>query len=108
MDCPQFKDNFDSIWRNLELRIIRSNPTDGIQIANFIKKLDQHTVMLFVGGLSLSFDNETTTLIKKFLSSVVGKIYKLGTEKLRELDASRLTHLFSFLTIIVKFYRFVY
>ena len=36
LDCPQFKDNFDSIWRNLELKIIRSNPTDGIQTANII------------------------------------------------------------------------
>ena len=45
-DCPQLRENFDSIWRNLELNIIRSNPTDDIQIANFIKKLDcQHTTV---------------------------------------------------------------
>ena len=30
LDCPQFKENFDSIWRNLDLKIMRSNPTDGI------------------------------------------------------------------------------
>ena len=103
-DFLQFKENLDSIWRNLELKIIRSNPTDGIQIANFIKKLDRRH-MLLVGGLSLLFDNETTTLIKKFISSAVGKIYKLRTEKLHELEAPWLTHpiSFPFLLIIVKF-----
>ena len=28
LDCPQFKENFDSIWRNLDLKIMRSNPTN--------------------------------------------------------------------------------
>ena len=88
LDCPQFKENFDSVWHNLQLKITRSNPTDGIQIANFIKNLNcQNKVMLLVGGLSLPFDNQTTTLVKKFVSSAVGKIYKLRTEKLRELEA---------------------
>ena len=41
LDCPQFKDNFDSIWRNLDLKIMRSNPSGGIQIANFIKGLNR-------------------------------------------------------------------
>ena len=36
LDCPQFKENFDSIWHNLDLKIMRSNPTDGTQIAVFI------------------------------------------------------------------------
>ena len=53
LDCPQFKDNSDSVWRNLQLKITRSNPTDGIQIANFIKNLNrQNMVMLLVGDLS--------------------------------------------------------
>ena len=30
LDCPQFKQNLDSIWRNLDLKIMRSTPTDGI------------------------------------------------------------------------------
>ena len=47
LDCPQFKENFDSIWHNLDLKIMRPNPTDGIQIANFIKGLNrQHKIML--------------------------------------------------------------
>ena len=88
LGCPQFKENFDSVWRNLQVKITRSNPTDGIQMANFIKNLNrQNKVMLLVGGLSLPFDNQATTLVKKFVSSAVGKIYKLRTEKLRELEA---------------------
>ena len=52
LDCPQFKKKFDSIWSSLELKIIRSNPKDGIQIGNFIKKLNrQHTVMLLLGEM---------------------------------------------------------
>ena len=71
---------------------MRSIPTDGIQIANFIKGLNcQHKTMLSVGGLSLPFDHETTTLIKRFISSAVGKIYKLRTKKLHELEAPWLT-----------------
>ena len=71
LDCPQFKENFDSIWRNLDRKVMRSNPTDGIQIADFIKGLNcQHKVLL-VGGLSLPF----------------GKIYKVRTKSLRELEA---------------------
>ena len=71
---------------------MRSNPTDGIQIANFIKVLNrQHKIMLLVGGLSLPFDHETTTLIKRFISTAVGKIYKLRTKKLRELEPPWLT-----------------
>ena len=86
---PSFKENFDSVWGNLQLEVTKSNPTGGIQIANFIKNLNlQNKVMLLVmGGPSLPFDNQTTTLVKKFVSSAVGKIYKLRTEKLRELEA---------------------
>ena len=41
LDCPQFKENFDLIWRNLDLKIMRSNLPDSIQIANFIKGLNR-------------------------------------------------------------------
>ena len=54
----------------------------------FMKGLNrQHKITLLVGGLSLSFDHETTTLIKRFISSAVGKIYKLRTKKLCKLEA---------------------
>ena len=88
LDCPKFKESFDSVWRNLQLRVTRSSPTNAIQIANFINNLNrQNKVMLLVGGLSLPFDNQTTTLVKTFVSSAVGKINKLRTEKLCELEA---------------------
>ena len=32
--------------------------------------------MLVVGSLSLPFDNQTTALVKKCVSSAIGKIYK--------------------------------
>ena len=64
LDCPKFKKNFDSVWRNLQLKVTRSNPTDGIQIANFIKNLNhQNKVMLLVGDLFLPFANQATTLV---------------------------------------------
>ena len=97
LDCPQLKENFDSVWHKLQLKVARSNPIDGIQIANFIKNLScQNKVVLLVGGLSLPIDNQTTTLVKKFVSSAVSKTYKLHTKKLRELKALRLKNKISF------------
>ena len=43
--------------------------------------------MLLVGGPCLPFDKQTTVLVEKFVSSAVGKIYNLRTEKLLELEA---------------------
>ena len=62
LDCPQFEENCDSIWCYLDLKIRISNPTDGIQIADFIKELNrQHKIMsTYDNGLSLPFDHETT------------------------------------------------
>ena len=75
---PQFKENFDSVWRNLQLKVTRSKPTDGIQIATVIKNLNcQNKVMLLVGGLFLYH----------LITKPLGKIYKLRTEKLCELEA---------------------
>ena len=82
----QFKENFDSILSNLDPNIMTPNPTDSTQIADFIKRLNK--IMLLVGGLSLSFDHETTTLIKRFISPTASK---LPNKKLRELEALWLT-----------------
>ena len=91
-DCASFKENFDSVWSNLNLNVLSSNPTDGVQIANFIASLDrQGKVLLLVGGSSLPFDRDTVILIKRFLCSAVGKVYKLRKEKLLELSAPSLT-----------------
>ena len=55
LDCPQFKENFDSIWRNLDQKLMRSNPTDGTQISDFIKGLNrQHKMMFAISRWSFS------------------------------------------------------
>ena len=41
LEFPQFKENSDSVWSNLQLKATRSNSTDGIQIANFMKNLNR-------------------------------------------------------------------
>ena len=52
IDYPQFKENFKSIRCNLDLKVMRPNPMDDKQIADFIKGLNcQHKIMLLVGGL---------------------------------------------------------
>ena len=38
-------------------------------------------------GLALPFNNETNILIDRFISLAVGKIHKLGNERLHELEA---------------------
>ena len=80
-DCPTFK-------RNLLLKASNLNAADGTQNAQFITNLDRfHKTLLLLGCLCLTFDNTTVTSINKFIASAVAKIYKIRTEKLRELEA---------------------
>ena len=51
--------------------------------------------MLLLGGLSPSVDNITTTVVRRLVSTVVGKIYKIRSNKLRDLEASRLNPFFT-------------
>ena len=54
----------------------------------FLSNLDQNNKILFLlGGLPLPFEVETSTMIRRSVSSVVGKICKIRTEKLLELKA---------------------
>ena len=72
----------------MKFQIVGSNPTDGVYICNFVENLDGHNkVLLCLRGLALSFDIGTNILIKRFISSAVGKIHKLRDERLRELEA---------------------
>ena len=87
--CETFKANFSSLWQNLNSKILLFNPTDGTFICSFLSNLDQNNKILFLlGGLPLPFEVETSTMIRWFVSSAVGKIRKIRTEKLRELKAS--------------------
>ena len=64
------------------------NAAFGTQISQFITNLDRfHKTLLLLGCLRLPFDNTTVTSINKFIVSAVAKIYKIRTEKLRELEA---------------------
>ena len=55
---------------------------------SFLENLDRkHKTMFLLGGLSLTFDSKTTTIEKKFVSTAVGKIYKIRSDKLRDLEA---------------------
>ena len=67
---------------NIKARITEKNALDGTQICNFISNLDGDSkVLLLLGGLPLPFDNVTAILIKRFISSAVGKIFKLHTNR---------------------------
>ena len=76
----------------MKTKIINFNQTDGITVSDFITNLDPHKkVLLLLGGLSLLFDDASLVLIKRFVASAVGKIHKLRTAKLLELEAPWLT-----------------
>ena len=52
LDCSYFRNNFESFWNKLKIKIARSNPIDGAYICNFIKNLDgNNRVLLLLGGL---------------------------------------------------------
>ena len=88
IECPPFRNNYNSLWSNLKIKIINFNQTDGITISDFMTNLDLHKkVLLLLGGLSLPFDDASVVLIKRFFASAAGKIHKLHTAKLRELEA---------------------
>ena len=75
LDWSYFRNNFDSLWNKLELKIAQSN-------------LDRNNkVLLLLGGLALPLDSKTNIQINGFSSAAVGKIYKLSQERLRELEA---------------------
>ena len=87
-DCTGFREHFDLLWSSLSTKVISSNPTDGNHMSDFLVNLEQHQkALLLVGCLPLPFDSATIMMITRFVASAVGKIYKLRTEKLRELEA---------------------
>ena len=80
LDFSYFRNNSESLWNKLKIKIARSNPIDGTYTCNFIKNLDRNNRVLLL-------DNETNILINKSISSAVGKIHKLRNEGLHELEA---------------------
>ena len=97
LDYPQFEEMLTLALR--KLKVTRLNPTNGNQILPILSRilfyqfyLNCQNEMLLVIDLSLLFDNQTTAPVKRFLSSAVGKVNELRTEKLRELEAFWLTN----------------
>ena len=77
-----------SLWSNLVIKATNCNPAYGSHVSSFITNLDQHNkALMLVGCLPLRFDFVTVTVLTRFVASAVGKIYKLRTERLRELEA---------------------
>ena len=86
-DCPYFRDNFDSLLSNLVIKATNCNSADGSHISSFLTNLDQHNkASMLVGCLPLPY-SVTVTVLTRFVASAVGKIYKLRTERLCELEA---------------------
>ena len=90
LDCPNFGVHFDSLWANLTVKVTKFNNIDGRQISEFIAKLDRHQKALLLLGCLL--DAATVTMITRFITAAVGKIYKLRAERLRKLEAPWLSH----------------
>ena len=56
-------------------------------MSDFLVNFEQHQkALLLIGCLPLPFDSATIMVITRFVASAVGRIYKLRTEKLRELE----------------------
>ena len=88
LDCPNFRDNRESLWLNLNQKVIACNPFDGMKISHFFNSLDrEQKILLLLGGLNLLFDQATVNVVKRFISSAIGKIHRLRKEMLRELEA---------------------
>ena len=93
LDCPYFREHFDSLWANLTFKVKRFSDIDGRQISEFIAKLDRHQkALLLLACLPLPFDAAAVTMITQFIAAAVGKIYKLRVERLRGLEAPWLSH----------------
>ena len=77
-DCEGFRDHFDLLWSSLSTKVIRSNPTDGNHMYDFLVNREQHQkVLLLIGCPPLPFDSATIMMITPFVASAVGKMYKL-------------------------------
>ena len=46
IECPPFRNIYNSLWSNLKTKIINFNQTDGITISDFITNLDPHKKVL--------------------------------------------------------------
>ena len=88
LDCPNFRDNRKSLRSNPSQKVMACNLSDGAQISHVFSSLNrERKFLLLLGGLHLPFDKVTVTMVKRFISSAIGKIHTLRKEMLRELEA---------------------
>ena len=82
-DCMSFRENFTIIWSNLKTILFNASPLEGNFMFSFLVNSDQnHKTMFLFRGLCLPFDSKTTTIMKRFVSTAIGKIYKICSDKL--------------------------
>ena len=73
--------------------ILLLNPTDSTFICSFLNNLDQSNKIPFLlGGLPVPFEEEIYIIIRRFVTSAVGKICKIRTDKLRGQEAPWLAY----------------
>ena len=66
-DCTGFREHFDILWSSLSTKVIRSNPTDGNHMSDFLVNLEQHQKsLLLIGCLPLPFYLATIMMITCF------------------------------------------
>ena len=87
-DCMSFRENFKILWSDLKTTLFNANSLENNFMSSFLVNLDgKHKTMFLLGGLSLPFDSKITSIVKRFVSTAVGKIYKLRSNKLRDPEA---------------------
>ena len=84
--CPSEKTTI--LWSDLKTTLFNANPVESNSMFSFLVNLDRkHKTMFLLGGLSLPFDSKTSTIVKRFVSTAVCKIYRIRSNKLRDLEA---------------------
>ena len=72
LDCPNFREHFDSLWANLTVK--KFNDIDGRQISESVAKLDRPPkALLLLGLVPLPFDAATVTVITRFIAEQLEK-----------------------------------
>ena len=54
LDCPNFRDNRESLRSNLSQKVIACNPSDETQMSHFFSSLDREQTILLLLGLFIS------------------------------------------------------
>ena len=88
LNCPAFRHNFEMLWSSLNHKIKNCKPVDADNKIWFILNMDRDSkAMLLLECLPLPFDSLTVSVIIRFITSALSKIYKIWKDKLRELEA---------------------